>query len=120
MYPMSPLTDAAAANAMVLQAVKNQLPDKVKKDKQADQIRFAELMEDHTMVLPVVNVSKSRALGQFSRSISGVLIKRKLNKMPDDLNRQQYLFEMEPAPLQLLLDHIEHDSTLPQHVDINA
>lgn len=120
MYPLSPLTDAAAANAMVLQAAKNQLPDKAKKDKQADQVRFAELMEDHTTVLPMVNLSKSRTVGQFSRSLSGALLKRKINKMPNPFNEQQYLFEMEPTPLQLLLDQLEHDSTIPKYIDINA
>lgn len=120
MTPITSLTDAAAANAMVLQAAKNQLPDKAKKDKHINESRFADLMEDHTNVHPVVEVTKNRAAGQFNKSLRGTLIKRKLNRQPDQFLQQQTLFEMEPTPLQLLLDHLEHDSTVPKYIDIDA
>lgn len=120
MTPMASLTNAAAANAMVLQAAKNQLPDKAKKDKHVNEARFAHMMEDHTDVHPIVESTKNQAAGQFGKSINGTLIKRKLNRKPDQFVQQQMLFTMEPGPMQLLIDHMEYDSTVPKYIDIDA
>ena len=78
------------------------------------------MMEDHTDVHPITESAKNQAAGQFTKSINGTLIKRKLNRKPDQFIQQQTLFNMEPGPMQLFLDHMEHDSTVPRYIDIDA